>query len=399
VSTTLTPRAPATGAPPGRRWAVHSTWKLALGAVMIVACGLLATRTVTHAADHDETEPIGQTPSSTTPFPLPARSAAGPAQASARPAEPDKPAARGEHSWLPDRLSPQPPADGRDAPDPAVVYDGDRWALFSTQVGFLNVPVARSDDLHQWSHPIDALPELPTWAEWGHTWAPGVLRRDSGYVLYFAARSRTLGQQCIGAATAQAIEGPYTSPAPEPLVCQPHLGGSIDPQPFVDRDGTAYLLWKADANAIGKTSQLFAQRLRPDGLALAGNAVALLRRDARWEWPLIENPALLAMNDAYVLLYSGGWWDSDGYATGYAVCDTPLGPCVKKTTQRPILASTGDEAGPGGASVVTGPAGDHWLAYHAWTPSAIGSHNEGARSLRFAPLTWDNSEHVVARRA
>ena len=159
-----------------------------------------------------------------------------------------------------------------------------------------------------------------------------MFRRDNGFVLYFAARSRALGLQCIGVATARAIEGPYTSAAPEPLVCQPHLGGSIDPQPFLDTDGTAYLLWKADANAIGQTSHLFAQRLRPDGLALAGERVPLFRTDAGWEQPLIENPALLAADRSYVLLYSGGWWESAGYATGYAICDTPLGPCIKKTT-------------------------------------------------------------------
>jgi len=70
-------------------------------------------------------------------------------------------------------------------------------------------------------------------------------------------------------------------------------------QPFVNSDGTAYLLWKADANAIGQTGQPFAQRLRADGLTLAGDAVAVLRSDAGWEWPLIENPALLAMDGAY----------------------------------------------------------------------------------------------------
>jgi hypothetical protein len=148
-----------------------------------------------------------------------------------------------------------------------------------------------------------------------------VLRRDNGSVLYFAARSRTLGLPCIGAATAQGIEGTYTSPDPEPLVCQPDLGGSIDPQPFVDNDGTAYLLCKGHANAIGQTS-----------------------------------------------------------------------------TQRSILATMGDEAGAGGASMVTGPGGDHWLAYHAWTRSAIGYHNEGARSLRFPRLTWDANQLVVAAR-
>lgn len=59
-------------------------------------------------------------------------------------------------------------------------------------------------------------------------------------------------------------------------------------------------------DAIGQTSHLFAQRLRPDGLALAGDPVALLRRDTGWEWPLIENPALFAADGAYLLMYFGG---------------------------------------------------------------------------------------------
>jgi hypothetical protein len=63
-----------------------------------------------------------------------------------------------------------------------------------------------------------------------------------------------------------------------------------------------------------------------------------------------------------------------------------VGPCTKAATNRPLLASGGDQAGPGGACVVTGSAGDQWLAYHAWTPSAIGYDNDGSRSLRFASL-------------
>jgi beta-xylosidase len=367
---------------------------MALGAVMILAAGLATTRTATHATDHLGSHVAGPTPA---PTQSPKADVAP-----TRPASPSAPRPEpvgqpgGEHSWPPQRLAPRPPADGRDAPDPAVAHHGDLWALYSTQVGFLNIPVAVSDDLRRWSEPVDALPQLPAWAEWGHTWAPGVLHRDNGFVLYFAARSRALGAQCIGAATAATIEGPYTSAAPAPLVCQPDLGGSIDPQPFVDRDGTAYLLWKADANAIGETSQLFAQRLRPNGLALTGDPVALLRSDASWEQPLIENPALLAVDGNYLLLYSGGWWESAGYATGYAICRTPLGPCEKQTTHQPILAGTGDQAGTGGASVITGPSGDHWLAYHAWRRSAIGYHNGGARSLHFAPLSWEAGQLVVA---
>jgi beta-xylosidase len=294
-------------------------------------------------------------------------------------------------------LAPAPPPDGRDAPDPFVLTDGDRYLLYSTQVGLHNVPVATSPDLRRWSPPSDALPVLPAWAAWGRTWAPGVTRLDGRYLLYFAAHHRASGRQCIGVASSATADGPFVSPGPQLLVCQTHLGGSIDPHPFIAADGAAYLLWKADGNAIGQPSTLFAQRLRSDGLALAGQPAALLHSGATWEEPLIENPALIAIGRYYLLLYSGGWWESPGYAIGYATCATPLGPCIKATADRPLLASGGDQAGPGGASVVTGPAGDHWLAYHAWNPDAVGYSNGGARSLRFAGLTWSVTRPVVKR--
>ena len=295
----------------------------------------------------------------------------------------------------PEPLAPRPPADGRDAPDPFLVEDGDRWVLYSTQVGLLNVPVATTPDLVTWSAPTDALPVLPAWVEWGRTWAPGVLRRPGNFVLYFAARSRATGGQCIGAATSTSATGPFTSTSLEPLVCQPELGGSIDPHPFVDTDGTAYLLWKADGNAIGRPSTLFSQRLRSDGLALEGQATPLLHNDAAWEAPLVENPALVRVGGRYVLLYSGGWWESAGYATGYATCDSPLGPCAKVTTAHPLHTSGGGVAGPGGASVITGPAGDLWLAHHGWTHGAVGYGSGGARSLHFTSLRWDGTRLAV----
>jgi beta-xylosidase len=397
VTTTPTSRAPAAGLPRRGPRRIHPAAAMAIGLVLVLAGLLVAPLAVRGGTARNVTTVAGPV-AATSPAPRAEAShpTRGAARASAqRHAQAHDPA--GEHGRRAQRLSPLPPADGRDAPDPTVVHDGDRWALFSAQVGFINVPVAISDDLREWAAPVDALPQLPTWADKGRTWAPGVLRRDNGFVLYFAARSRALGLQCIGAATAEAIEGPYSSPATEPLVCQPQLGGSIDPQPFIDSDGTAYLLWKADANAIGQTSQVFAQALRPDGLALAREPVPLLNYDAPWERPLIENPALLTVDGAYVLLYSGGWWESAGYATGYAVCDTPLGPCAKKTTSQPILAGTGDQAGTGGASVVTGPAGDHWLVHHAWTTGIIGYHTGGARSVHFVSLTWDGNQLVIPR--
>jgi RNA polymerase sigma factor (sigma-70 family) len=159
-------------------------------------------------------------------------------------------------------LAPGSPSDGRDSPDPFVVADGNRYVLYSTQVGLLNVPVATSPDLRHWTPASDALPQLPGWAVWGRTWA-GVTRLGGRYLLYFAAQHRASGRQCIGVAVSVTATGPFVSPSSDPLVCQTHLGGFIDPHPFVDADGSPYLLWKADGNAIGQPSTLFAQRLSP----------------------------------------------------------------------------------------------------------------------------------------
>ena len=43
---------------------------------------------------------------------------------------------------------------------------------------------------------------------------------------------------------------PFIDRSSEPLIFQHRRGGSIDPSPFVDDDGRAYLLWKSDDNAL-----------------------------------------------------------------------------------------------------------------------------------------------------
>jgi len=55
-------------------------------------------------------------------------------------------------------------------------------------------------------------------------------------------RYRTAERQCISRAVSDNPAGPFVDERSEPLVCQLELGGSIDPSPFVDADGTPYLL-------------------------------------------------------------------------------------------------------------------------------------------------------------
>jgi hypothetical protein len=67
------------------------------------------------------------------------------------------------------------------------------------------------------------------------------------------------------------------------------------------------------------------------------------------------------------------------------------------TVDAPLVATSHGEDGPGGACVVSGPAHEQWLAYHAWTGGAVGYDQGGARTLRFAALTWQDGQPVVTR--
>ena len=277
-----------------------------------------------------------------------------------------------------------------DAPDPSVVRVGGRYYAYTTNRtgpfgGLLHVPVLRSGDLVDWADAGDAFPDLPDWVEPGRTWAPAVMRSGSSYFLFYTAQERSSGYQCIGKARSSSPTGPFVDTRRGPILCQRGIGGSIDPYVFRDRDGTRYLLWKNDGNCCGHRISLWSQRLRPD-LRLAGRPHRLLSYDRAWERPLIENPAMVRSPDReglYKLFYAGNWWESSGYATGYARCSGPLGPCRKMTTSEPWHGSTDYALGPGGAAFFTDTGGRNWMVEHGWAnpPGNVGYTNGGRRSL------------------
>jgi beta-xylosidase len=282
-----------------------------------------------------------------------------------------------------------------DFPDPFVLLEGGRYFAFGTQTGDINLQVMESADLVRWEHRGDALPDLPSWAGWGHTWAPSVLRRGETYVLYYAVRYEAAGRQAVSVATASDPAGPFVDKSAEPLIFQEERGGSIDASPFVDDDGAAYLLWKSDDNALERDASLWGAPLEPDGLALAGPPAELLRYDAPWEDPLVEAPSLARAGDgSYVLFYSGGWWEGETYAMGYALASEPLGPYRKETESGPWLAGEDDMVGPGGGEVFRDADGGWRIAFHAWTPPKVGYENGGARSLWIERFDFEGGRPV-----
>ncbi|WP_211194116.1 glycoside hydrolase family 43 protein [Pyxidicoccus fallax] len=300
-----------------------------------------------------------------------------------------------------------------DFPDPFVLEHEGQYLAYATNSGGVNVQMATSTDLTSWralwdektpGRRHDAMPVLPPWVKEGFTWAPEVLKTPGGFVLYFTARHAASGLQCVGAATSQDPRGPFTSQATEPLVCQFELGGTIDASPFRAPDGQLYLYFKNDGNnpVANKPTEIFAQRLSPDGLGVMGEPVSLLRNDQPWEGHVVEAPAMVERDGAYVLFFSAndyGWQDTQSissYAMGYATCEGPLGPCAD-APENPILASTSQPclSGPGHQSAFQVDGRDY-LVFHAWAPTSSCRPAHQGRYMHIAQLSWNDGAPRLA---
>ncbi|HEU5015659.1 MAG TPA: glycoside hydrolase family 43 protein [Roseiflexaceae bacterium] len=287
------------------------------------------------------------------------------------------------------------PVIDQDFPDPDILKVGDTYYAYATNANSMHIQTAKSTDLVQWSMLGDALPKLPSWASqtFGLTWAPEVTTYDDGktFVMYFVSRDTASDKQCIGAATSDKPQGPFTAAGDKPFICQPDQGGSIDPSSFADTDGTRYVLWKNDGNCCGKTTYLYIQNVSADGLTLAGEPTQLIKNDQSWEGNLIEAPTLWKHGNKYYLFYSANDYAGIKYAVGYAVADAPTGPYTKPST-KPVLATDmkhGAGIGPGGQDIVVGPHGQTWIVYHSWNPTV------DYRRMQIDRLDWNGDTPVV----
>lgn len=285
------------------------------------------------------------------------------------------------------------PVIDQDFADPDVLKVGDTYYAYATNAGTSNIQAAKSTDLVQWTMLSDALPVIPLWTRPGlFFWAPEVTTSADGktYLMYFTARDDAADKQCIGVATSDKPEGPFTSASDKAFICQPDEGGSIDASSFVDDDGSRYVLWKNDGNCCGFETYLYIQKVSPDGLTLEGEPTRLIEADQAWEGPLIEAPTLWKNGGKYYLFYSANYYKGVDYATGYAVADSVLGPYTKAAGPLLVTDMQGGAAiGPGGQDIVVDKDGDTWMLYHSWEGTLT------YRRMQIDELVWEGDTPVV----
>jgi beta-xylosidase len=229
----------------------------------------------------------------------------------------------------------------------------------------------------------DAMTDTPAWST-GDWWAPDVIAYRGTFYLYYVGKSLALNVHCVAVATATTPTGPFKDRGV--IGCKDKRGqGYIDPDPFVDTDGRAYLYVSVD----DPNHNISVIPLAADLLHAAGPRRELFGISQPWEqgplFSTVEGPFMVKHGRTYDLFYSGNDWQHD-YKMGYALATSPLGP-FRKCTCNPILRGTPRVSGPGGGSAIWGPHGGWWLVYHAW--SGAGGYDAGAvRNLRIDPIQW-----------
>jgi hypothetical protein len=327
-------------------------------------------------------------------------------------------------------------------PDPHVIVVDGIYIAYGTNTGGPKIPTLLSLDLETWvtrgawgpevgdTSPFgnDTLVTTPSWAartpSGNEVWAPAVVETTAGWRAYYTIRagngSRPL--YCLSVASGPGPLGPFHDTSTEPLTCGYGPAGAIDPWVYVDDVfAVPWLIWKVEPYSTtaladddrhfpldkediaarppgtpprflpgSSASMIWAQPLDATATRFAENSSArvLLRANTSgWERGIIENPAMYADDDGLHLLYSGNRWGSPDYATGWARCDTPLGPC-RRAANGPIHASSDTELGPGAASVFVDNHGELRVAYHAWNapyssyPSYPGCDTDGDQVCR-----------------
>jgi beta-xylosidase len=278
-------------------------------------------------------------------------------------------------------------------PDPYIVaFDGEYYA-YATNGGGGSVQLARGKKLSDMRLVFPALDHLPSWGASSKTWAPSVLVRYGYWVMYYSLQDRRSRGTCISRAVATSPAGPFVDDSTSPFLCQ--SGGSIDPSPFVDADGSVWLVWKAEQFYAGGSRAIYSQRLSASGLELEGPATPLIESDQAWEDGVVEGPSLIRDGDRYLLFYSGGDWNSAGYAVGYAVCTTPAGPCTKPR-RGPLYRGGDGLSGTGGQEVFADLAGGLHMVMHGWAGAEVGYPNP--RRAYLADLDLDGPEPRITRR-
>ncbi len=245
--------------------------------------------------------------------------------------------------------------------DPEIFYEDGTYYIYGTKSGGIGgVNCYSTTDFNTFTALGTVLAIEDGFGD-GTITAANIVKKDDIYYMFYLQESSSLGYSTTGYATSTSVTGPFTTDEKIPLTSETDLIGG---QPFVDDDGTAYLIYTRTTG--GNRTYISKMDLNGGKVTLDLNTETfLLSPTEEWEYAkasVLECGYMLKHNGTYYLLYAGGNYNST-YGVGYATSDNIYGPYTKYEGN-PILWSNDQAFGNGAASTFSSPDGkEHFIVY------------------------------------
>ena len=265
-----------------------------------------------------------------------------------------------------------------DYSDPDAIRVGEDYLMIASS--FCNVPgipVLHSKDLVNWQVINYVLKKLPDsiYDKPVHgcgVWAPSIRYHEGVYYVCFP-----MPDEGIFMCTTTDPFGDWS----EPVNIRPGAGW-IDPCPFWDDDGKAYLVAGVAKSRIGYKSVLHMVRMQPDGMALIGDEVKIFDGNEN-DQVTIEGPKLYKRNAWYYIFAPAG-----GVKTGWQTVlrsKNIFGPYEYQVVMRQGETNVN---GPHQGAWVDTVTGEDWFLHFQDVYAA-------GRIVHLQPVTWENDWPII----
>lgn len=265
-----------------------------------------------------------------------------------------------------------------DYSDPDAIRVGEDYFMVASS--FSNspaLPILHSKDLVNWKVVNYCLKHIPEFRynnplHGCGVWAPSIRYYEGTYYVCFP-----MPDEGIYMTTTKDPFGEWS----EPINIRPGAGW-IDPCPFWDDDGNAYLVAGVAKSRIGYKSVLHIVRMRPDGMGIFGDEVKIFDGNENGQIT-IEGPKMYKRNGYYYIFAPAG-----GVKTGWQTIlrsKNPFGPYEYK-----VVLRQGDSLvnGPHQGAWVDTVTGEDWFLHFQDVYAA-------GRITHLQPMHWENDWPII----
>ena len=284
------------------------------------------------------------------------------------------------------------------AADPSVITVGDTFYLYGTNASegldCSYIRVWSSKNLTDWFEVGYAFKTTSSaWAT-GNLWAPEVIEHNGKYYMYYSGWDGAKEQMGIGVAVSSSPTGPFREIGKVDLAFP-----AIDPNPFIDDDGSIYLYVSKDQ--VDSVSSVYGCKLNADmvtveyvteeALVAPKNTSGVATGTKYWN----EAPHMYKRDGKYYMTFSSGYYESKSYCLGLAISDEPLSG-FSRVSYNPILIARTEwshVSGTGHCSFFPSPDGKElWVAYHSHVDVENGGY---IRQICFDKVNFDSEGRMV----